>query len=710
MKKIYLFFIAFVLMAVVSCQDENAQLGQGSVNLKVALNETVGRVARTSEQQLAESCTLYVYNSKNLIRKYHGISEIPQSITLLSGDYKAVAWAGDSVAASFTRKYFKGETPFTVKKNEVASATVTCKIANVVVSVKLDESVKALLKDYSVSVNNGKGSLLFNADNIDTAKGYYMMSGNEKNLNWTIKGLQANTGAELVKEGVIENVKPATEYTLTLKYNQSTEEIGGAWITVEVDETTIDVNEEVVITPAPRILGSGFDISNPLIGESGKFRKTIVYISSASALQSVELTSDYFTTIGLPTTSFDFVNMSQSAIQEIAAKGITFENKYNEVEDNAIAKLSFDASFMNALQNGIYNITVKATDASKKTSSKNLEIQVSDAYVQTLEVNPAEVNVYSATIRGNIVKPESQGCGFNYRVSGSADWIPVEGVVAGESFSAKLTGLQPKTTYEFVAKTGTFTGIDVKTFTTGEALQLPNSGFEDWFTAGDGALVPSTESGMFWDTGNHGTITLKVNITTAEKTIKHGGNNSVKMESKFVAFLGIGKFAAGNIFSGKYLKTDGTNGVLGFGRKFSARPKALRAFVKYNPGTVDNVSGDLPEVKSGDLDKGILYIALMDETTKSFNGENWPCIIKTKPAERILFSKNDPNVIGYGEYVFNSATDGEGMIEVLIPIDYTSDKIPTNVLVVASASKGGDYFVGSTTSVMYLDDVELVYE
>ena len=697
-------------MAVVSCQDENAQLGQGSVNLKVALNETVTRVSHTSEVQLAESCTLYVYNSKNLIRKYHGLAEVPSSLTLLSGSYKAVAWAGDSVPASFTQKYFKGNTPFEVRKNEAITATVNCKIANVVVSVKLDESVKALLKDYSVTVNNGKGSLLFNAENMETAKGYYMMSAGEKNLNWKISGLQANTGTEFVKEGVIENVKPATEYSLTLKYNETTEEIGGAWITVEVDETTIDVNEEVVITPAPRIVGSGFDISKPLMGESGKFVKRIIYISSASALNSVALSSEYFATIGLPTTTIDFVNMSPAALEEIAAKGITFENNYNPEADNAIAKLSFDTSFLNALQNGVYTFEVKATDNARKTSTKNFEIQVSDAVVQTVQTKPSEVNVYSATIRANILKQDATAFGFNYREAGTDVWTPIEGVVSGNEYIVKLTGLKAATEYEYVATATGFVGVDIKKFTTGMALQLPNSGFETWHTAGDGAVVPSESSNMFWDTGNHGTITLKVNITNQDNTIKHGGNSSVKMESKYVAFLGIGKFAAGNIFSGKYLKTEGTNGVLGFGRKFSARPKALRAFVKYNPGKVDYTSNNLPEVKQGDIDNAIIYIAMLDETTKAFEGENWPFIIKTKPAERSLFDKSAPSVIGYGEHVLTGATQGDGMVEVLIPIDYVCDKMPANVLVVASASKGGDYFVGSSTSVMYLDDVELVYE
>ena len=34
---------------------------------------------------------------------------------------------------------------------------------------------------------------------------------------------------------------------------------------------------------------------------------------------------------------------------------------------------------------------------------------------------------------------------------------------------------------------------------------------------------------------------------------------------------------------------------------------------------------------------------------------------------------------------------------------------PTHIIIVCSSSKYGDYFTGSTGSLMYLDDLELVY-
>ena len=60
--------------------------------------------------------------------------------------------------------------------------------------------------------------------------------------------------------------------------------------------------------------------------------------------------------------------------------------------------------------------------------------------------------------------------------------------------------------------------------------------------------------------------------------------------------------------------------------------------------------------------------------------------------------------------IFDSATSGDGMIEFTINLNYTrTDVKPSYILCTASASIGGDYFVGGK-STMWLDDLELVYE
>ena len=59
-----------------------------------------------------------------------------------------------------------------------------------------------------------------------------------------------------------------------------------------------------------------------------------------------------------------------------------------------------------------------------------------------------------------------------------------------------------------------------------------------------------------------------------------------------------------------------------------------------------------------------------------------------------------------------TVTDGgDTFTEFTIPLDYVAtNRIPTHLMIVCSSSRLGDYFTGSTKSVMWVDDFELLYE
>lgn len=691
-----------------SCGSDEAAFGTGTLNLKVSVNSDVV-IARSADDDLAENCTIYVYSGETLVRKFHGLGEVPtQGMVLTSGLYTVQAWAGENVPASFTQKYYKGEGDFTVTKGANVTAEIVCNIANVVSSVTVDESAQAVLKDYNVSIGHSKGLLDFNASNTD-AKGYYMMPDEETDLTWTITGKQLN-GSDFTQTGVISNVKPAHEYSLTVKYDEKTQSLGGMYFTIEVDETEIVVNDEHVIIAPPHISASGFDINEPQIFEPQGFQKMILYACAASKLTECVVSSDAFTSMGLPATSFDVLGISPEVKSQLAALGFTSEYVYNEATDNAATKVSISETLLNKLPLGDYKITIKATDVNGRTSVKDCVFSVSSASVITNAADPSKIKCYSATLSGSIARAESTGFGFNYRKVGETAWQTVSATVSGNSFSATIKELSAATTYEFAAICDGFVG-KVLTFTTGTALQLPNSGFEDWFTDSDKAIVPAAgASSLFWDCGNHGSITLNVNVTTPESNIKHSGKYSAKLQSAYVALMGIGKLAAGNVFVGKYLGTSGTNGIIGYGRPFNARPVALHGYVKYVPGKVDYTSSEVPDLKAGENDWGFIYVAMMDNDLETYNGSQWPMVIKTKASERRLFDPNEPKVLGFGELRMNQPTQGDGLVEFTIPIEYKNGLMPSNIILTCAASAYGDFFAGSSTSVMYVDDLELIYE
>ena len=186
--------------------------GEGYIRMKMVVNNSL---TRSSIDLLAEKCIIYISNQKGLIHKYEGIENVPTKLALKSGNYVAEAWTGDSVTASFDKKFYRAYEPFDITKGCVKNVILNCKIANVVVSVKPDELVSDALKDYKVTVANTRGSLDFTAENVDTARGYFMMPTGDTSLTWTVVGYKED-GTEFKKTGVIENVKRAHEYVLNI--------------------------------------------------------------------------------------------------------------------------------------------------------------------------------------------------------------------------------------------------------------------------------------------------------------------------------------------------------------------------------------------------------------------------------------------------------------------------------------------------------------
>lgn len=311
--------------------------------------------------------------------------------------------------------------------------------------------------------------------------------------------------------------------------------------------------------------------------------------------------------------------------------------------------------------------------------------------------------------------------GFRYRKMGDTEWKEVANVeVDGGSFKAKVTGLDVLTEYEVMAYSDENIS-PVYRVKTEDVLPLQDGGFENWSTIRKIVCPYLSEEAAYWGTGNPGSATVGVTITDKCEDVRPGssGRYSARLSSTFASVAGIGKFAAGNIFLGKYMATVGTNGIVSFGRKFNARPTALRFWMKYNCGAVDRI-GTQPAgsaLKVGDPDTGSIYIALGTWTAAKYGVDadgmvqgtaDSPIIIDTRD-KATFFDPQSPDVVAYGELMLNESI-GE-WTQITIPLNYTTTSVvPTNIVIVCSSSRYGDYFTGSTQSVMWLDDMELLYE
>lgn len=716
--------VAASAMIFAGCSDDKdfaLNTGEGSVIISASYNSDVTVASRASlEDELSESTIIWISSTKGLVRKFEGFNSLPaEGIKLVAGEYIAEAWAGDSVSASFDKRYFKGVQPFTIT-NGTTRVELVCKIANVLASVDYDDAIDEVLTDYTLTVGHRRGSLTF--EGRDDRKGYFMMPTGVTSLEYTLTGKQID-GSSFTRTGVIEDVVPATEYRLKVIYNPAGEELGGGFLTIEIDESEVVVDEPILITSAPVITGYGFDITKPIYAEPGRVGKRSIYVTAAAALTGMEIESEALTAV-IGHSRIDLFKADASIVEELSAAGITYNYVYDEERDISNLKLSLWPEFTQTLK-GETLFSFSAVDANGKSAVAQMSIITTDASVSAEEL-PADAPTTwptKARLYGSLLKDDVTNPAIEYRAKGDSEWIHVPAVMvsrAGGDFYVDLTGLTPGTTYEYRSVCDGFVSTQVLQFTTQAALQLANAGFEEWSTSsrGKNPVIPApSDNALFWDSGNHGSATMGKNITDKSTDYVHEGTYSAKLVSQFVGMMGIGKFAAGNIFVGQYLYTDGTDGELGWGRPFNSRPTSVKLWARYEPGTVQsgNNKGSGSYMNVGDKDQGIIYLALVDDTKTTYtqsksdcNNTAWPCIVKTKSAQ--LFNPEGDNVIGYAVYVFDKATDGSGLVEINMDITYyREDVVPSNIIFVASASRYGDYFQGGEGSTLYLDDIQMIY-
>lgn len=723
-KSLGLLAVAASSMMLAGCSADDLfgpRDGEGTLSLTASIGNDVKVVSRADADQLradyGESLLLWITKpGEGPVRQYNGIDNVPTDpVTLHAGSFVAEAWAGDSVAASFDKKYFKGYTPFEITNGNSTAVEVKCNIANVVVSLSFDESVDAALKSWTVTVANGEESITY--EGHDARKGYFMMpkkADNEK-LTLTLEGTAPN-GDAYSQTADIEAPKGGYEYKVNFSHTPGTFNDGAAFFTITVDETEIVVEDELVITLAPEIFGIDFDIAQEQAAATGEMGRKCVFISAVDRLSSLTIESANLQHY-LGSSTADVFSLSESAIARLAAAGINFMTYKNEAGEINRVRVNFEADFTNNLVSGLHTFKFIAGDngdGTEKTSEATLSLRLSNAAVELQEA--ADVSYTTTTFVATIVKPDelTGNVGFNYREKGTADWTFVAGTNNGTTLTATVDNLKFGTTYEYCAVAGGYTS-PAKELTTLTPPQLPNASFEQTSTASDKALMFSADpNDFYWDSGNHGSQKMSKNVTEVTTKYFHSGKQGLCLHSQFVGLGSLaGKFAAGNIFIGKYLATEVMDGVLGWGRPFNCpiRPKALKVWARYEPVNIthDDTSA-LPSVSKGDPDNGIVYIALVTDQTMSYNSETWPQIVKTSSSSRQLFDPSGSNVVAYGEHVFTSATTEPGLVEITIPLnDVNPNLTVSNIIIVASASRYGDYFVGGNGSLLYLDDFELVY-
>ena len=740
MKKILLYIMACVAMAfAASCnKDSMSHDGEGAVSFALHANSLRSGTVTDPFKEVYDKLTFRIFEvtnkntateAKKLVRLYTykeiiGDSQNPMKIWLLAGDYTLEVSGGDQSEASFTEIYYKGSADFTVTEG-MANKTidVECRPSNSMIKVVFDSSVAANMADAKVivAIDDSIDLLAIAAKSVPsltyttTSIGYFTPEQGADSFAWQFSGnVPAKNDNEVVKTGnytLPEGFKEGYMYTLTFKYSP---DLGGYMtFNVTVDKNPTEFHNIATFKPEPQFADvRGVQVVN-----------NVAYLNDGSSVlynvKAINPITSASVKVGAETLTYTANQVNGAAVSSVRSSA-TFTDATNgvaiEVVNDKEWNISLQPAFMGKLSIGRDEYFVSVTDDSG-ASAEHAQDYLREG-VKPYALDAWDTWSGKARVLAYVTNSTAQNVQVKYRKSGG-EWQSVAASSLSESeaclWEAKLP-LDVKADYEFY---WCYDGKDNlaaanATFSTPDAPQIPNGGFEEW--SGECPLLPYT-SEQWWDTGNHGSATLDTNVTNySTEHVRPGstGRYSAYLKSQYVAMAGIGKFASGNIFFGKYLGTDGTNGIIGFGQeyKFVYKPKKLVVWYKGAVGTSDYAGGDLAK---GESDKSQIYVWLC----------NWTGRHAVNTADSSTFvnptdTKTDEgNVIAYGEWsrtIVKNVDDGSdsGWIKLEIPITYREGKgfddvVPNYLVISCAASAYGDYFAGSTSSYMYVDDIEFVY-
>lgn len=708
---IYAITCLLFLSVQMACVPEDKGEGQGILKLQVGINEgdvVVDTKSGTTIQ--LDSCKVLIKNRNgDIIRQYENAVTMPTEEWLLAGNYTVEASLGTTKKAEFDHPCYAGKTEVDIVANKSVSKEVVCKLSQSKVSLVYEKGITSNFKDYSTVVAMDASNLEFKKDSIKI--GYYYNSTEEKqNLICTVTATP-NSGSVVKKEFTIENIQPCTHYIIHADYNMELAE-GGFKFEIEINDELIEDKDDNVVIPItkyPFIDCAKLIMMDQTLGAKERFTLKVV---GYPELSNILLSGTFLNTLNLPS-SIDLLNLEASAKTELENKGFIL----GEVETDPTDKFKHEMRIIQIpvpLTNLISEkLNIKVIDSKRQSKDLNdIEIIVTNLNVMTSNVDVYDVWATTAVLRGLLKEgKQAENVSFQYKKENEEIWIDVAStniIEDGENYSTKIKGLNPGVTYQYrIGENGSYAAY--KTFTTEAAYQVPNLGFEDWcmgtfsipILGKKDVLYPYKENGtQYWDSGNAGAAAGLKTPTNKETSVVVKG-----IAAKLTSEVAVGNFAAGNIYTGKFrdVSLSPTGAKLDFGIEYAERPSKLTGYYKYNPQTINYVSSSFNHLK-GKIDTCAIYIALTD----------WdePFHVNTAAGQFPQFD-TDPHIIAYGALSNEEAGVAEmnGYKQFTINLKYRSlKKKPTKLLIVASASKYGDYFTGGEKSELLIDEFKLIFD
>lgn len=647
--------------------------------------------------------SLTVYDALDVRTAYvEDCSTLPsQPLKLMAGSYTAVVSSSDTPDAAFGIPFYTGSAPFEIKAGEVANIDVVAKIANTCVSVEYDDAIKEGFSTYDFTVSNGRGELVFSSgDGTSEEKGYFSVTGT---LTWTLSLVNTDGVKYQDLTGTVEDVKGNEHYKFHWSLASEPEDIGAGAVSVILDDSMNEKEYTLLIDPEDStvpVISADFDYSDTVSVEVGDQSSKVITVASQDGFSSLVL--EYSDPSDLSAKIVELIGMTPETASSLSSAGIIV----SAAEPSSLQASVDITGYIQSLPIGSYTVAVHAIDRGYTFSDQDFVFKV----ISNLDAEAVSAAAWAmfADVTGRwFAQTQPEGLSFQYRKASESEWTDFSGEItadqASRTFTARLKPLDPETGYVFRAVSAEDKETTELEFTTETAGVVPNMSFDAWYQDGEVWYPDENADNFWWDSANGGTKTLSIYPTTpAEEEYiyaKGEGKNAAKLESKSAALVGL---AAGNIYTGRFIKAvislTNPGAELDWGVPFTSRPLALTGFYHYLPKTIDQAKGAYASM-AGQQDIGQIQIMLTD----------WDAPFRVSTASgQFVKPLTDPGIIAYGTMDLN-ATDSYQPFTVELEYRDLSRK-PKYIVIVAAASKYGDYFTGGVGSTLYLDEFSFIYD
>lgn len=428
MKNIFL--ICFTLMVVLftfsACHSEKMETGTTDVtgqlslaSMKMEVDLKVDTVYPQSRAGVdVSNFLLTIKNSQGEQVEQYTYSEMPEIISLPVGTYTVVASSAEAATNGFDVPFYTGSTEqFTIKENELTEVSaLTCRLANVMISVEYDEELRKLMgEDVVTTVKIGDNSL--DIPSSETRKAYLIAPASAGSMDITLKGTIDGESVTEVKR--VENVQ-AGQYNI-IKYvlspvDDGNNSVGGNLnIAINIDSSMTSSDETVGVNPGeePGIddfptdggeepgdgdgdgeggITSDISITGKNLGESPFFdidqtqtitgaTTLIVGIEAPAGIQNLKVAissdNEEFNGIGEGLGEFDLAHsdsMNEDAQAMLPILGLPIDDAVLN-QTNLDFNISKFTSMLAGFK-GTHTFKITVTDNQGKTESKSLVINV----------------------------------------------------------------------------------------------------------------------------------------------------------------------------------------------------------------------------------------------------------------------------------------------------------------------------------------------